>query len=66
MAQLCFPDDGLTGDNGHDGDDVLYIGFTGGDAVPGANGANWQAGDRNEFQDSLKTLGDQLVAGLAA
>jgi chitosanase len=60
---MCFPDDDLTGDNGHGPDDVLYIGFIGQNAVPGGS-ANWQAGDRYTFEDSIKGLGDQLVAGL--
>ncbi|KAL7941481.1 glycoside hydrolase family 75 protein [Trichoderma barbatum] len=65
LAQLCFPDDGLTGDNGHDQKDVLYIGFTGPYAVPGAS-ANWSAGSAEEFEGSIKDLGDSLVAGLLA
>ena len=63
LAQMCFPNDGLTGDNGHGPDDVLYIGFTGQDAVPGGS-ADWQAGDRWSFEASIKDLGDRLVAGL--
>jgi chitosanase len=66
LAQLCYPNDGLNGDNGHSENDVLYIGFTSQDAVPGANGATWNAGDRHEFQDSLKEIGDKLVASLSA
>ncbi|KAH0541478.1 hypothetical protein FGG08_004088 [Glutinoglossum americanum] len=33
LAKLCFPDEDITGDSGHDANDVLYIGFTGKDAV---------------------------------
>ena len=66
MAKLCFPNDGITGDNGHDAKDVLYIGFLGNAAVPGQDGADWQAGSTQEFEDSIKALGDQLVAGLSA
>lgn len=62
MAQLCFPGDGLTGDNQKD---VSYIGFTGQEAVPSA-GANWSAGSAEEFEDSIRELGDSLVAGLLA
>lgn len=64
MGNLCFPNEGLTGDNGHDGKDVLYIGFTGSKAVPGKNGANWKASNTAAFQSSIKALGDSLVAGL--
>lgn len=67
LGKLCFPDDGLTGDNGHDENDVLYIGFTGSSAstVPGANGATWDTEDPATFEASLKTMGDKLVAQLA-
>jgi chitosanase len=64
LGTLCFPNEGLTGDNGHDGEDVLYIGFVGSKAVPGKNGANWKASSASAFESSIKTLGDQLVAGL--
>lgn len=64
LGQLCFPNEGLNGNNGHDGNDVLYIGFTGSSAVPGANGAKWKAGSRNEFQESIRSLGERLVASL--
>lgn len=60
---MCYPNDGINGDNGHADDDVLYIGFTGQGAVPGSS-ANWKAGDRNAFEDSIKGLGDKLVSGL--
>ena len=66
LAQLCFPDEGLNGNNGHGDKDVLYIGFTGEGAVPGAAGADWSAEDRMQFQDSIKGLGDRLVAGLGS
>jgi chitosanase len=60
---MCYPNDGINGNNGHGPDDVLYLGFIGKGAVPGSS-ANWQAGDRNAFEDSIKALGDKLVAGL--
>lgn len=66
MGNLCFPNDGLTGDNGHDPKDVLYIGFMGQQAVPGADGANWSAGNTADFENSIKSLGDGLVASLQA
>ncbi|KAJ5698037.1 endo-chitosanase [Penicillium macrosclerotiorum] len=65
LAQLCFPDENLTGDNGHGDKDVLYIGFTGQDAVPGST-ADWDAESSATFEDSIKTLGDQLVAKLTS
>lgn len=60
MATLCF-DTKIGGDRGHDETDVMYIAFTGADAVPGANGAKWNAGSATEFENSLATLGDKLV-----
>lgn len=62
MADICFPNDNLSGDNGHDDNDVLYIGFTTQDAFP--QGADWNADSTQEFQDSIKDLGDKLVATL--
>ncbi|CEJ80605.1 hypothetical protein VHEMI00779 [[Torrubiella] hemipterigena] len=64
MAKLCFPKDGLNGNKGHDEKDVMYIAFSGKDAVPGKDGAKWKAKNQKEFSDSLKTLGDKLVKGL--
>lgn len=51
---------------GHDVNDVLYIAFAGSDAVPGQDGANWAAGSREEFQESIRGLGERLVASLSA
>ncbi|GJN66072.1 hypothetical protein PLIIFM63780_003541 [Purpureocillium lilacinum] len=66
LGKLCFPNDGLNGDNGHDPKDVLYIGFTGSGAVPGKSGANWKAKKTADFEASIKALGDKLVASLPA
>lgn len=48
----------------HDAPDVLYIAFTGKDAVPGRNGANWTAGNFDAFHESLEGLGNKLVSRL--
>jgi chitosanase len=65
LAKLCFPDGGITGDNGHSEKDVLYIGFTNGAAaVPGKDGAAW-TGSTSDFESSIKALGDSLVENLA-
>lgn len=61
LANMCFPKEGLNGDNGHTGHDVLYIAFPGKEAVPGAAGAGWDAKNAQQFQETLKPLGDQLV-----
>ena len=64
LGKLCFPNEGLSGDNGHDPKDVLYIAFPGDQAVPGKNGANWKASNAKAFEDSIKSIGDKLVATL--
>ncbi|PNP44113.1 hypothetical protein TGAMA5MH_04398 [Trichoderma gamsii] len=61
LATACFGN-GINGDNGHDQDDVLYIAFTGFGAVPGARGAQWNAQDYTDFENSISALGDSLVA----
>ncbi|KAI0197981.1 chitosanase [Astrocystis sublimbata] len=63
LATACFGD-GITGNNGHDQTDVLYIAFQGQDAVPGADGAKWDASNFDEFEASIASLGDALVAQL--
>ncbi|KAG5657302.1 hypothetical protein KAF25_005866 [Fusarium avenaceum] len=60
LATACFGT-GINGNAGHDENDVLYIAFTGKDAVPGANGANWAAKSYNDFAQSIKGLGDKLI-----
>ncbi|KAN0072414.1 chitosanase, partial [Elaphomyces granulatus] len=62
LATACFPNAGITGNNGHDAHDILYIGFTGQTAVPGKNGAKWDATSFEEFEASLTLIGDSLVA----
>lgn len=60
LATLCFGDS-MTGDNGHGDLDVLYIAFTGTDAVPGADEADWKATSPDDFEASLETLGGKLL-----
>ncbi|KAI9723011.1 MAG: hypothetical protein M1812_001460 [Candelaria pacifica] len=64
LADLCFPNEGLNADSGHDPHDVLYIGFTDSSAAPGKSGAKWTASNTAEFEASIKSLGDKLVATL--
>ncbi|KAF3904456.1 hypothetical protein ABW20_dc0103329 [Dactylellina cionopaga] len=61
LAQMCFPKDGLNGNNGHEPHDVLYLAFTGSDAVVGPKNANWKAKSASDFQKSLKTFGDSIL-----
>lgn len=60
LASLCFGKDNVSGDNGHDEADVLYIAFQGEGAVTDA-GVDWTTHSASEFQASLAHIGDQLV-----
>jgi hypothetical protein len=63
MATLCYGNV-VNGNAGHDADDVLVLAFTGTDAVPGADGADWGAQSAQEFISfpAFDKLGDSLVA----
>jgi chitosanase len=63
LATACFGD-GVSGSNGWDAADVLYLAFKGGRAVPGPNGVRWDAQDYVEFEGGLEGLGDALVREL--
>lgn len=62
VGTACFGQS-MNGNNGHDGTDVLYIAFAGDHAVPGSS-ADWKASSYEDFEASIKDLGDQLVASL--
>ncbi|KAK3299769.1 fungal chitosanase of glycosyl hydrolase group 75-domain-containing protein [Chaetomium fimeti] len=51
----------VTGANGIDEDAALFLGFTGDEAVPGPDGADWNATDFDAFEGSIEGLGDRLV-----
>lgn len=61
LATACFGKE-LNGNNGYDGNDILYIAFPGSDAVPGAKGALWNAKNYTAFEASIRTQGDALIA----
>ncbi|KAK4160191.1 fungal chitosanase of glycosyl hydrolase group 75-domain-containing protein [Cladorrhinum sp. PSN259] len=63
LATECWGKN-MSGDYGYDGDDVLYLAFTGDEAVPGPNGADWGAKDFETFERSIRALGEKLVAGM--
>ncbi|KAF2502450.1 glycoside hydrolase family 75 protein [Lophium mytilinum] len=63
MGQLCFGDDAVNGNEGHDEANVLYVAFPGSDAVPGKSAA-WKAETEEEFEESLAAIGDKLIANL--
>ncbi|ETS80470.1 hypothetical protein PFICI_07999 [Pestalotiopsis fici W106-1] len=65
LATACFGDD-MNGNSGHDDNDVLFIAFTGSDAVPGADGADWAAQSYDDFAQSIEALGDKLVERIGA
>ncbi|KAM5354297.1 hypothetical protein ACJ41O_000947 [Fusarium nematophilum] len=60
LATACFGKS-MNGNNGHSENDVLYIAFPGGDAVPGADGAAWTAKNFDDFEASISELGDKLI-----
>ena len=62
VATACFGDK-MDGNHGHDEFDVLYIAFSGHDAVP-KDTAKWDASSYEEFEDSIIDLGNKLVATL--
>lgn len=61
MGQACFPDDNISGENGHGADDVTYIVFTGTDAVLPSSALT-----TNYITNfgTLKSMGDSLTAAL--
>lgn len=61
LATACFGKE-MNGNNGYDGNDILYIAFPGSDAVPGAKGALWNAKNYTAFEASIRTQGDALIA----
>jgi hypothetical protein len=60
LATACFGED-VNGNYGYNENDILYIGFPGVDAVPGADGAAWTAQNFAEFEASIAELGDSLI-----
>ncbi|KAL6412146.1 glycoside hydrolase family 75 [Ilyonectria robusta] len=63
LATACYGTD-MNGNNGHAENDVLFIAFPGSDAVPGADGATWDASDYETFEESISSLGDKLIERL--
>lgn len=56
----------ISGDSGIDEDSIMFLGFTGNEAVPGPDGADWAAADFNTFERSIEGLGSKLVARIRA
>lgn len=60
LATACFGRY-VSGNYGYNHNDILYIGFPGVDAVPGADGAAWTAQNFEDFEASIAELGDSLI-----
>lgn len=65
LGQACYGN-AVNGNQAHDDNDILYLAFTGQDAVPGADGAKWDAASFDEFEASLQAQGDRLIAKLGS
>ncbi|KAK3724059.1 hypothetical protein LTR37_001181 [Vermiconidia calcicola] len=63
LATECFGT-GITGNNGHDKNDVLYIGFLGSVAQTVNKKADWGAKTFEDFETSIAALGDRLIRKL--
>ncbi|KAL2174182.1 fungal chitosanase of glycosyl hydrolase group 75-domain-containing protein [Thermothelomyces heterothallicus CBS 202.75] len=57
---------GVSGADGIDEDAALFLGFTGDEAVPGRDGADWAAKDFDAFERSIEGLGNRLVERVRA
>jgi hypothetical protein len=63
LATECFGT-GITGDNGHDKTDVLYIAFPGSVAETVNKDAKWGAKGFDAFEKSIEKLGNTLIKKL--
>ena len=63
LATECFGT-GITGNNGHDKNDVLYIGFPGSVTDTVNKKADWGAKTFKAFEASIAALGDRLIRKL--
>ncbi|KAI4215306.1 MAG: hypothetical protein LQ351_002205 [Letrouitia transgressa] len=62
LATACFGSD-VSSQSGHDETDVLYVAFTGDEAVPKT--ANWAARNFDAFEKSITKTGDELIKRLS-
>lgn len=63
LATACYGTEAINGNSGHDESDVLYVAFTGEDALPGPR-TKWDAKDFKEFEDSIEEVGNRLIERL--
>ncbi|RCI08858.1 hypothetical protein L249_5000 [Ophiocordyceps polyrhachis-furcata BCC 54312] len=59
LATACFGPS-MTGNNGHEENDILYLAFPGAEAVVGPDAA-WNASSYRDFARSIEPIGDALV-----
>ena len=64
LATECFGT-GINGNSGHDQADVLYIAFPGSVADTVHKHAHWSAKNFTDFEDSITSTGDSLIAKLS-
>lgn len=55
----------ITGDNGHDQDDVMYIAFPGSVSDTVHKHADWAAKDFDAFESCISATGDELIERLS-
>ena len=55
----------ITGNNGHDQTDVMYIAFPGTIAETVNKNADWGAKSFSDFEASIEALGDRLIRKLS-
>lgn len=63
LATACYGTKAVNGNSGHDESDVLYVAFTGDEAVPGPR-TKWDAKDFAEFEDSIVEVGNRMIGRL--
>lgn len=63
LATACYGKS-ITGNNGHDQDDVLYIAFPGSIADTVNKNADWGAKQYSDFGNSIEALGNKLIKQL--
>lgn len=54
----------MNGNNGHSPNNVLYIGFPGSVANTVKQQANWGAKNFDDFESSIRGVGDKLIKKL--
>ncbi|KAK8117241.1 Endo-chitosanase [Apiospora kogelbergensis] len=61
MAKMCYGEHAVETQQPLDASDLLFLAFTGTQAVPGYFGADWGAETPEEFEKGLALLGNKLI-----